>query len=95
MRNTQFNSMFQLSYIFLGKTKHSLTHTKKKEIECSFRNGEKKIDGYVRRGVEEIDTETKGFTNGGICFFLGDCAENVAERRCPEAHAAELQPRVP
>ena len=48
-----------------------------------------------RRGVEEVDTETKGLTNGGICFFLGDYAKNVTERRCTEAHAAELQPHVP
>ena len=48
-----------------------------------------------RWGVEEVDTKMKGFTNGGICFFLKDYAKNVVDRWCTEAHAAELQPRVP
>ena len=39
--------MFQLSYIFLGKTKHSLTHTKKKEIELIPRRKASRTEAFA------------------------------------------------
>lgn len=44
-----------------------------------------------RRCVEEIDAETKRFTNGGDGFFFRDRTEDVAERRGTEADATEFK----
>lgn len=52
------------------------------------------VTNSIRRGVEEVDAKTKGFTNGGDGILLRNRAEDAAERRGTKADTAGFEAGV-
>lgn len=46
---------------------------------------------FIRRSVEEVDSQTEGFTNRSIGLFNGDPTEDIAKRGGTKTHIAYFQ----